>query len=329
MLDSPVRSSRPYGPYRGNIKDNLYLLQYGHIHTSPYVVAKGDSRFFARVSLTVDYSEFALTVRGYAQRYRASAVRANSPGLVVAKDVPFIVFSINPFHKYFRAFCSIPNPGVLAFERSKFENVDKALNAAYHGNLSIVAASELHDHVLSIIATSLPCPKPMDHRIQIILDHVDVHPESPLEELARVAGLSYKRVSLLFGRQVGLPLKSYLLWKKLHRYELLASIYGASRSITEIAHAAGFVDSAHVCRTVHEISGAPPSYFFANQNVRVFSWLRQPPMAPAPDGSFSKCRTASDLDQGAIKLTTNRPRLLWPTRFALATHSASSSSRPR
>jgi AraC-like DNA-binding protein len=51
--------------------------------------------------------------------------------------------------------------------------------------------------------------------------------------------------------------------------------------MTEIAHAAGFVDSAHLCRTFQEVFGAPPSYFFANHNVKVFSWQRHNPMSPA------------------------------------------------
>jgi AraC-like DNA-binding protein len=168
----------------------------------------------------------------------------------------------------------------MSLDRNDFGLFDEALEAAYTGKLNIEDAIELHSSIFEIATRALPKPEPVDPRIQRLLALLDENPRYTLEELAAVVKLSYKRASYLFAEVMGLPLRSYLLWKKLHSYESMAGAYGPARSMTEIAHAAGFVDSAHLCRTFQEVFGAPPSYFFANRNVKVFSWQRHNPMSP-------------------------------------------------
>lgn len=74
-------------------------------------------------------------------------------------------------------------------------------------------------------------------------------------EIAASMGLSGSRLVHVFTRNVGMPLRSYLLWMKLRR-SMEAVARGAS--LTEAAHAGGFADSAHFSRTCRSMFGINP-----------------------------------------------------------------------
>jgi len=77
-----------------------------------------------------------------------------------------------------------------------------------------------------------------------------------LSQLVENSGLSISRFRHLFSTQVGMSLKSYLLWTKLQRtIQSLAT----DSSLTHAAHAAGFADSAHLSRTFRRTFGLAPA----------------------------------------------------------------------
>lgn len=96
----------------------------------------------------------------------------------------------------------------------------------------------------------------VDPRIGRVLDRLDHGGQSDLTaaEAAGIACLSESRFSHLFVEQVGLPFRTFLLWRRLMRaIEELA----AGKRLTEAAHAAGFADSAHFSRTFQRMFGLP------------------------------------------------------------------------
>jgi AraC-like DNA-binding protein len=98
-------------------------------------------------------------------------------------------------------------------------------------------------------------------------------PTDGLDQLAVKVGVSSDRLSRLFLDAVGLPMRSYLLWRKTHR---IAALFSEGLSLTDIAHAAGFTDSAHMCHMFQDVFGAPPSHFLRSDLVRVQAWLGHP-----------------------------------------------------
>jgi AraC family transcriptional regulator len=77
-----------------------------------------------------------------------------------------------------------------------------------------------------------------------------------LAELAKAAHLSAGRFRHLFVEETGMPLRTYLLWRRLlHVWSLLMQ----GESLSAAAHAAGFADSAHLSRTARTMFGLPPS----------------------------------------------------------------------
>jgi AraC-like DNA-binding protein len=81
-------------------------------------------------------------------------------------------------------------------------------------------------------------------------DHVD------LARLSHEAGLSPRQMRHAFARDVGLPMRAYLRWKRLRR-AIAAVEEGASLSAA--AASAGFADSAHLSRVFREQFGMTPT----------------------------------------------------------------------
>jgi AraC-like DNA-binding protein len=77
-----------------------------------------------------------------------------------------------------------------------------------------------------------------------------------LATLAKRVGVSESRLSHLFGEQVGISLRPYVLWLRLRRATLEIS---RGKSLTEAAHVAGFSDSAHLSNTFRRMFGVAPS----------------------------------------------------------------------
>ncbi len=89
-----------------------------------------------------------------------------------------------------------------------------------------------------------------------------------LEALAARVGLSASRLSHLFSAEVGLPLRPYILWLRLHR---AAESLRKGEPLTVAAHAAGFTDSAHLSHTFRRMFGLSPS-----EITGVVEWVPPP-----------------------------------------------------
>ena len=81
-----------------------------------------------------------------------------------------------------------------------------------------------------------------------------------LAALAGAAGLSPDRFRHLFVEQLGIPLRRYILWR---RMRLAAQRLAAGENETEAAHGGGFSDAAHFARTIKHMFGVNASQLFA------------------------------------------------------------------
>lgn len=77
-----------------------------------------------------------------------------------------------------------------------------------------------------------------------------------VDELAEAVGLSASRLLSLFKQQVGIPIRRYRLWRRLHQATCLLA---EGCSLTEAAMGAGFADSSHFSRTFLDMLGFQPS----------------------------------------------------------------------
>lgn len=97
-----------------------------------------------------------------------------------------------------------------------------------------------------------------DRRILRVLERMADDPDLQMSAglAAGIACLSESRFSHLFVEQVGLPFRTYLLWRRL---SLSVERMAAGATLTSAAHEAGFADSAHFSRTFLRMFGVPAS----------------------------------------------------------------------
>lgn len=104
----------------------------------------------------------------------------------------------------------------------------------------------------------------LDPRITSVTRWLRAHlPERlSLKELAATWDVSPGHLSHLFKREMGVPIKSYLLAMRMRK---AAEHFGAGQSLTEIAHQMGFADSSHMTKAFQAYFSIPPS-LLANRN---------------------------------------------------------------
>lgn len=133
---------------------------------------------------------------------------------------------------------------------------------------SDAAALCLFEAAADALSAHFPTQAGRDGRILRLLRQLqELTPEEyEHDTVVEALGLSPSRLSHLFSEHAGLPLRSFLLWRKIRR---ALTLFEAGGSITAIAHASGFTDSAHFCRTFVSCLGLRPSMFGPDRAVSV------------------------------------------------------------
>lgn len=113
---------------------------------------------------------------------------------------------------------------------------------------------------------------PADISIKTVKEIIDRDEEKklPLSKLAEQVNLSESRLAHLLKDVVGIPLRRYLLWKRL--ISALKKIL-QGHNLTYTAHSAGFSDSAHLSRTFKSNFGINLSKIFKNSTFIQFHSL--------------------------------------------------------
>lgn len=117
--------------------------------------------------------------------------------------------------------------------------------------------------ILSEVDPGLP-PGPRHPATRRMCAYLDRSDRVDLASLSHEAGLSPRQMRHAFARDVGLPMRAYLRWKRVRR-AIAAVEEGANLSAA--AAAAGFADSAHLSRVFRDQFGIAPS-----QGLRSIKW---------------------------------------------------------
>lgn len=106
----------------------------------------------------------------------------------------------------------------------------------------------------------------LDERIATALDliHVDTVPRTDRYRLAAEVGLSPSRFAALFAQDVGVPVRRYLIWRRLIQ-AVRCLCQGAS--VTSAAQETGFADAAHFSRLYRQTFGSTPSLLLTSRTV--------------------------------------------------------------
>lgn len=280
MPTTPPPVPRALGALAAVMKDHLYIVgSTGRIFTTPWVITEPGARYYAAIVLTARGLPFALQCGNEISNYQAVAIKQMTPCALTAANVRLISFQIEPTHPHFTTFRAIPAPGILALDRAHFTRFNARLEAAYCGQLSGTEAAQLFTDIVDATLPYLPPARPPDPRVQRAIELLWANHDYPLDDLAAAVGVSYDRLSHLFPESIGLTLRAYQLWHKVRKAAAL--LVTSQHRLTDVAHAAGFTDSSHMCRTFSHVHLAPPSYFMNPNHVKIVAVTRRAPSAPA------------------------------------------------
>lgn len=102
----------------------------------------------------------------------------------------------------------------------------------------------------------------MDSRVSAVIQRLHDNPsasEVRIESLASELQLSVPRLVHLFREHAGVSFRRYRMWARMLK---AARSLAYTSSLTEVAVAAGFTDSAHLSRSFREMFGLNPSQVF-------------------------------------------------------------------
>ena len=176
-----------------------------------------------------------------------------------AIDRPLVLIDLEPTHPLYRYFHGLAAPGVQALDAGACAALQDMAHTFAAGALQGQALDEQARAAIAALAQHLPPPAPLDPRVRKLMWLLDEDPGAALERLAPSLGLSAHHASRLFHQSLGLPLRRYALSIKIRA---AASFMGSGLALTQIAQAAGFVDSAHFAKVWTQCYGAAPSRFF-------------------------------------------------------------------
>jgi AraC-like DNA-binding protein len=247
--------------------ENVYVPgPTGNVLIAPHFDTRVRLPFYGLVLLAMGEQPIEVKQAGYTARHRAMAVWA--PDASISAPSGYVCISINPLHRAFRRFSSMPQPHVVPLEVERFGRFAELVQQAEQGTLSHAGAMMLFNGFVDECTCSLPDSSPSRYRAQLLRRILWEQPHCSLDELAGRLGLSYHRTSHLFSEAVGLPVRSYQLWEKLFRsWAPLAAGY----TLTDVAHEAGFTDLAHYSRVYKEAFGRSPYKMLRTRRTRLFS----------------------------------------------------------
>lgn len=247
--------------------DNLYALGAGRwIYTSPQLSESPLRGCFASIALSVRRKPFEVTVGDSTALYQAAAFRPMVERVVRAENAGIICFHFDPWHPDFSRFKRVS--GIVGLERDLFRSLDDELEAAYRGALTFASALSLFEHVTAIVLAQLPRTRPLDGRVKRVMLQLAENQNYNLTELAGAVGLSYYRLSHLFTGSLGINLRRYQQWGKLHK---AISLLRHGESVTKVACQAGFADLSHLSRVLRQVYGVSPSHFLDRGKVCIIA----------------------------------------------------------
>jgi AraC-like DNA-binding protein len=258
----------PLGLVPPQVKEHLYYsTAQGHLHALSKVrTTTLQLPFHGVIALTRNGSPLKVSSAGHTVESSAIAMCARTLHLEDSTDVLMII--TNPLHENFRLFSRIAEPGVIPLDRTMFDRFEGMVDEAFNGALTPQRALKFFNDVQDGVRAYLPALPELDERARILVKELWANPRCSVNDLAQHLGLSYHRTSHLFTDSVGIAMRTYQLWQKLYR---AASALLAGTSLTEAAHVAGFVDSAHYSSAFQRAYGRPPSHVYRNPRVAIYS----------------------------------------------------------
>lgn len=284
MNTSDQASNAPSSGESGvDLKDNAYVLgHHGFIYTSNRLPMSSTVRHPAVLIISVNHEPFKLTLRNGVQHSgTAIMVPPRVERILDSRGIPILSINVTPGHPSYHVFRGTQKGEVVQLDRNSFNHLDAEFELLLKGQANIDEAELIFSRAVSAAERLLPTVRPPDPRALSMIRMLDADADLSFDELAKRLGYSPQTMSRLFSSAVGMSLRDYQNWIKTRRvYDVLYT----PRSLTQVAHRAGFSDSPQFTRAYKRWYGDTPSNARDPRNVRVFvhGGSNQPSSTPDP-----------------------------------------------
>ncbi|MBL0726516.1 helix-turn-helix domain-containing protein [Piscinibacter sp. HJYY11] len=247
--------------------EHAYVVPGGVMFTTSVMRTCTMLRRCGGIVVSADDKPFELHTNGKTSSHHALVVKPLVEHRLLAEDVKVVALLVNPLHPMFRMFRGMPRHGVMSLPREVFAVHEAPMLAAHRGQLDGVQGKALYNGLIATVGrylpplTRTPIDDKADHVVSLL--HADVN--RSLAALAQSVGVSYTRMSHLFTKSMGISMRNYQLWLKIHN---ALGMLNRSVTLTEIARTTGFADLAHLSRVSRQALGAPLTYFRSNDSLK-------------------------------------------------------------
>lgn len=247
--------------------EHAYVVSGGVMYTASVLRTCTMLRRCGGIVMSIDGKPLELHAKGEVTLHQVLVVKPLVEHRLVAEDTRIVSLLVNPLHPMFRMFRGLPRHGLMSLPREAFAYHEPQLQAAWRGALDGAQGASLYNGLIATAARYLPpvtrsaIDDKADHVVGLL--HADVN--RSLDELARSVGVSYTRMSHLFTQSLGISMRNYQLWLKIHN---ALGMLNAGATLTEIARTTGFADLAHLSRVSRQALGAPITYFRSHGSLR-------------------------------------------------------------
>jgi AraC-like DNA-binding protein len=249
------------------VTEHAYLVHGGVMYTTSVLHTCTMLRRCGGIVVSGNDKPFELHMNGDVSQHHALVVKPLVEHRLLADDVKVVSLLVNPLHPMFRMFRGLPRHGVLSLPREAFAFHEPQILAAHRGELDGTQGGALYNGLIATAGRYLPPVhrSAIDDKADHVVSLLQADVNRSLDELAQSVGVSYTRMSHLFTKSLGISMRNYQLWLKIHR--ALGQMHDGA-TLTEIARSTGFADLAHLSRVSRQALGAPLSYFRTHAALR-------------------------------------------------------------
>ncbi|EQA55629.1 helix-turn-helix transcriptional regulator [Leptospira kmetyi] len=252
------------------MKNSLYIWDTQILYAAWEETTAMHSLYSASIYFSVERPSELFLPDGSIIEFSGVFIPPNTVHRQVAKQTHILNLNIDPDSPFFDRIAGYTHSGLQVFDSGKIEGLSETLaKVLKEETTDEEALGILQTLIDSVFGPILPpkTAKTLDKRISTVANHLRSLAFLPQPEeiklgyLAKLVNLSEDRFRHLFKETLFTSVRKYILSLRL---KIAARNIHRCVNLTEVAHVAGFSDSAHFSRTFRATYGHRPSVVFRN-----------------------------------------------------------------